>query len=158
MRPPAASLPVVYLDGAFVPAARARVSVFDRGLLVADGVFDTLLVLEGVPLSLDAHLARLAGSADFMMLDLYGCGNYCLMSRAGARCGTGTVVLCGHQQRNPRHCTVAEAPSGGGAVGLRNRGCLRAAPARAAPSEGAPTEPRDTPGRGGGRTKLDGCV
>ena len=72
MRHPEASFPVVFLDGAYVPAAEARVSVFDRGLLVADGVFDTLLCLEGAPLSLDAHLERLAGSAAFMWLEIPG--------------------------------------------------------------------------------------
>ena len=70
MRTPASSFPVVYLDGVYLPAGEARVSVFDRGFLVADGVFETLVVLQGVPLDLPAHLDRLARSARFMEIAL----------------------------------------------------------------------------------------
>jgi len=40
----------------------ARVSVFDHGLTVGDGVFETLKVIEGVPLALTRHLRRLVRS------------------------------------------------------------------------------------------------
>jgi branched-chain amino acid aminotransferase len=31
---------VIWIDGKFVPAAEARVSVYDHGLLYGDGVFE----------------------------------------------------------------------------------------------------------------------
>jgi D-alanine transaminase len=48
-----------YLDGAFVPAADARVSVMDRGFLFADGIYEVSAVLDGRLVDNDAHLARL---------------------------------------------------------------------------------------------------
>ncbi len=53
----------VWLDGALVDAAEARISPFDHGLLVGDGVFETLRVYAGRPFAWRRHLARLAVSA-----------------------------------------------------------------------------------------------
>ena len=57
---------VVQLNGRFVAAQRARISVFDRGLLYGDGLFETLRAYQGRPFALDAHLGRLQESADFL--------------------------------------------------------------------------------------------
>lgn len=54
---------VVSLDGMVVPRDRAVVSVYDRGFLYGDTVFETLRVYRGVPYLLGEHLARLAASA-----------------------------------------------------------------------------------------------
>lgn len=51
--------PIVVLDGALVAAEHARVSIFDRGFLFGDAVFEVLRAYEGVALGLDEHLARL---------------------------------------------------------------------------------------------------
>jgi branched-chain amino acid aminotransferase len=53
----------VWLDGRLVPASEARVSAFDHGITVGDGVFETLRVYRGVPFALRRHLDRLARSA-----------------------------------------------------------------------------------------------
>ena len=53
----------VWIDGAVVEADQARVSVFDHGLTVGDGVFETAKVIDGVPFALTRHLDRLASSA-----------------------------------------------------------------------------------------------
>lgn len=55
--------PVVWLDGRLLPAGDARVSPFDHGLLVGDGVFETTKVVDGVAFALRRHLARLRRSA-----------------------------------------------------------------------------------------------
>lgn len=47
----------------------ARLSVFDHGLTVGDGVFETLKVVEGQPLALTRHLARLQRSCEVLGLD-----------------------------------------------------------------------------------------
>jgi len=46
----------------------ARISVFDHGLTVGDGVFETLKVIEGAPLALTRHLRRLASSCEVLGL------------------------------------------------------------------------------------------
>lgn len=54
---------VVWLDGALVHAEEARISPYDHGLLVGDGVFETLRVYRGVPFAWRRHLDRLEQSA-----------------------------------------------------------------------------------------------
>jgi branched-subunit amino acid aminotransferase/4-amino-4-deoxychorismate lyase len=53
----------VYVNGQFLPASQATVSVQDRGLLYGDGLFETLRAEAGRPLWLRQHLERLAQSA-----------------------------------------------------------------------------------------------
>jgi len=60
----------VHLNGRLVPAARARISIFDRGLLYADGLFETLRAYRGRVLALDEHLQRLKASAAFLSLQV----------------------------------------------------------------------------------------
>jgi branched-chain amino acid aminotransferase len=54
---------MVWLDGSVVDEHEARVSVFDHGFTVGDGVFETAKVVDGVPFALTRHLRRLAASA-----------------------------------------------------------------------------------------------
>ncbi len=54
---------LVWLEGAVVPSAEARVPVLDHGFTVGDAVFETTVVVDGVPLALGRHLARLGRSA-----------------------------------------------------------------------------------------------
>lgn len=61
---------IVYLDGAFVPVADAKVSVFDRGFLFADGIYEVSAVLDGKLIDNDAHLARLERSVGEIALPL----------------------------------------------------------------------------------------
>ncbi len=55
---------VVNLDGALVRPSEARVSVFDRGFLYGDSVYEVIRTYGGRPFELEAHLARLRHSAD----------------------------------------------------------------------------------------------
>lgn len=52
------------MNGAYVPEAEARVSVFDRGFLFADGVYEVVSVLDGRLVDFDGHMARLRRSLD----------------------------------------------------------------------------------------------
>ena len=52
----------VYVNGAYVPEAEAHVSVFDRGFLMADGVYEVTSVLDGKLIDFAGHLKRLARS------------------------------------------------------------------------------------------------
>ncbi|HEX8592619.1 MAG TPA: D-amino-acid transaminase [Pseudomonas sp.] len=60
----------VYLNGAFVPENQATVSIFDRGFMFADGIYEVTAVLQGKLVDFDLHLARLARSLGEMDLDL----------------------------------------------------------------------------------------
>ncbi|MCA6092736.1 aminodeoxychorismate lyase [Streptomyces sp. SCA3-4] len=53
----------IWFNGALRDADTARVSVFDHGLTVGDGVFETLKTTAGRPFALTRHLARLADGA-----------------------------------------------------------------------------------------------
>jgi D-alanine transaminase len=61
---------IVYVDGSFVPAADAKVSVFDRGFLFADGIYEVSAVLDGRLIDNDSHLARLERSVGEIALAL----------------------------------------------------------------------------------------
>lgn len=50
---------IVYVNGDYLPEAEAKVSVFDRGFLMADGVYEVTSVLGGKLIDFDAHLVRL---------------------------------------------------------------------------------------------------
>ena len=58
----------VYLNGKFVPAAEATVSVFDRSFVYGDGVFEGIEVEHGGIFKLEAHVDRLYRSAAFLRI------------------------------------------------------------------------------------------
>jgi len=51
------------MNGELFPDDDARISVFDHGLVVGDGVFETIKVAGGVPFAMTRHLQRLRKSA-----------------------------------------------------------------------------------------------
>ena len=53
---------IVWLNGAFVPEDEAKVSIFDRGLLFADAVYEGLGILDGEIIDFAHHMARLRRS------------------------------------------------------------------------------------------------
>lgn len=61
---------VVCIDGALVAPERARISVFDRGFLYGDSVFETVRTYFGKPFALAEHLARLERSASLVYIPL----------------------------------------------------------------------------------------
>jgi branched-chain amino acid aminotransferase len=59
---------VCYLNGRWVSREQARVSVFDRGFMYGDGLFETLRAYRGVPFALDEHIERLHESGTILAL------------------------------------------------------------------------------------------
>ncbi len=59
---------LVFLNGQFVPEARAVVPVNDRGLMYGDGLFETMRVVHGRPFRPAQHLERMARGADFLKI------------------------------------------------------------------------------------------
>ena len=54
----------VYLNGDYLPETEARVSIFDRGFLMADGVYEVTSVLDGRLVDFGGHVKRLQRSLD----------------------------------------------------------------------------------------------
>ena len=52
----------VYLNGEYMPEGEAKVSIFDRGFLMADGVYEVTSVLDGKLIDFGGHAARLERS------------------------------------------------------------------------------------------------
>jgi D-alanine transaminase len=63
-----AASPIVYLNGEFMPASEAKISVLDRGFIYGDGVYEVIPVYGRVPFRMPQHLARLARSLDGIRL------------------------------------------------------------------------------------------
>lgn len=52
----------VYVNGEYLPEEDAKISVFDRGFLMADGVYEVTSVLESKLIDFAGHMVRLARS------------------------------------------------------------------------------------------------
>lgn len=61
---------IVFLNGQFVPAEAATVSVFDRGFLYGDGLFETMRVSGGRLFRWEQHAERLRLGAEFLKVRL----------------------------------------------------------------------------------------
>ena len=53
---------IVYVNGEYLPEDQAKVSVFDRGFLFADGVYEVTSVLDGKLIDFEGHAKRLERS------------------------------------------------------------------------------------------------
>ncbi len=60
----------VSIDGVIVPLEQAVISVFDRGFLYGDAVFETLRVYRGHPFARSEHLERLGRSCAALRIAL----------------------------------------------------------------------------------------
>jgi branched-chain amino acid aminotransferase len=61
---------LIYLNGALVPRDQAKVSIFDGGFVVGDGVWEGLRLHKGALLFLQTHLDRLYWGAQQIALDI----------------------------------------------------------------------------------------
>ncbi len=52
----------VYVNGDYLPEDAAQVSIFDRGFLMADGVYEVTTVIDGKLIDFDGHIRRLERS------------------------------------------------------------------------------------------------
>lgn len=88
---------VYWLNGEFREDAQA-VHIADRGLLLGDGVFETVLLKDGVPAFWDAHMARLEGALNALHIparaDAFAPGAVKeLAARNGAASGAAVLRL-----------------------------------------------------------------
>lgn len=61
---------LIYINGELVPRDEAKISVFDSGYLVGDGVWEGIRLHEGVFVFLDEHLDRLFAGAKMTGMDI----------------------------------------------------------------------------------------
>jgi len=61
---------IVYVNGEYLEEQDAKISVFDRGFLFADGVYEVSPVLNGKLVENDGHLERLQRSLSELSMDL----------------------------------------------------------------------------------------
>ncbi|MBS1249897.1 MAG: D-alanine aminotransferase [Chloroflexi bacterium] len=74
---------MIYLNGRLLPDEETRISPADRGLLLGDGLFETMRAYQGEIFRLRAHLHRLLTSADFLGIPIPDVGEE--LSQALAR-------------------------------------------------------------------------
>ena len=60
---------VVYVNGSYVPEEQGKISIFDRGFLFADGIYEVTAVVSGRLVDYDAHMERLERSLREIRMD-----------------------------------------------------------------------------------------
>jgi D-alanine transaminase len=53
---------IVFVNGSYVPEEQGKISIFDRGFLFADGIYEVTAVVNGKLVDYDAHMERLERS------------------------------------------------------------------------------------------------
>ena len=61
---------IVYVNGAYLPEEEAKISIFDRGFIFGDGIYEVSAVIGGKLVDCEAHLARLERSCGELGLAL----------------------------------------------------------------------------------------
>lgn len=61
---------LIHIDGKYYPKSKAKISVYDHGLLYGDGVFEGIRAYNGVVFKLKEHINRLYCSARVIMLEI----------------------------------------------------------------------------------------
>jgi branched-chain amino acid aminotransferase len=96
----------VWLNGALVAADAARIEPADRGLLLGDGLFETLLCRDGRPLHASRHLARLRDGASQLAIPLPWDDDTLTAAM--------TAVLAAHREPASLRMTLTRGPAGRG--------------------------------------------
>lgn len=60
----------IYVDGTFLPRDQAKVSIFDAGFVLGDGVWEGLRLIDGKLLAIEDHLDRLYEGANAIQLNI----------------------------------------------------------------------------------------
>jgi len=58
----------IWIDGELLPEGEAKISVFDSGFVLGDGVWEGVRIVGGKPAFLDAHIRRLEEGAKALLL------------------------------------------------------------------------------------------
>ena len=69
MTTPQLCLPIVYLNGNFLPIEEAKISPLDRGFIFGDGVYEVIPFYAGLGLRMREHMKRLQRSIDELVIE-----------------------------------------------------------------------------------------
>ncbi len=61
---------MIYLNGEFIPSSQFKIESNDRGLLLSDGLFETMRIYEGKVFCVEEHYARLLKGASALKIPL----------------------------------------------------------------------------------------
>ncbi len=61
----------VYLNGDYLPKTSAKISIFDRGLLFSDAVYEVISVINGHLIDMERHIARLERSLGELSINAF---------------------------------------------------------------------------------------
>lgn len=61
---------IVFLNGDFIEESATKIPVTDRGFTLGDGVFDTMLAMDGKPVEAEAHFERLLRHAAVLKISV----------------------------------------------------------------------------------------
>ena len=61
---------IVYLDGQYLKEDEAKVSIFDRGFLFGDAVYEVTAVINGKLVDNEGHMIRLQRSCNELQIEL----------------------------------------------------------------------------------------
>ncbi|MCY4135460.1 MAG: aminotransferase class IV [bacterium] len=112
----------VWINGALLPEDEARISPFDHGWLVGDAVFETLIIVRGMPFAARRHLERLAYSAKHLGVTVpdtevlrdamiaVAAANGLQEGRLRVTVSSGTGPLGSNRGDSPPTATVAATP------------------------------------------------
>ena len=62
---------LVYLNGEYVPKSSANISIFDRGLLFSDAVYEVISVIDDRLIDMDRHVSRLERSLGELSINAF---------------------------------------------------------------------------------------
>lgn len=97
---------IVFLNGAFMDESEAALPVTDRGFTLGDGVFDTMLAIDGALIDADAHFTRLLDHATVLKIpvgmsvsDFKNTANHLIRQSAHQRTAIRTAISRGPSER-----------------------------------------------------------
>ncbi|MCP3056667.1 aminotransferase class IV [Aurantimonas marianensis] len=99
----------IWLNGAFAPCDGA-IAANDRGLLLADGIFDTALVLGGRVFRMEEHLERLAAAAGHLEIPVARQDLQAAISALAERQVNGSIRLTVTRGPGPRGIALPPDP------------------------------------------------
>ncbi len=60
---------IVYVNGEYLPEEQGKISIFDRGFLFADGIYEVTAIVNGKLVDYDPHMERLERSLNEIRMD-----------------------------------------------------------------------------------------
>jgi D-alanine transaminase len=83
----------VFINDEFMPESSAKVSVFDRGFLFGDGIYEVIPVYQGKICFFDRHMQRLLASLNSAGINIPDCDLLSISSQLIAKNGSGDMQI-----------------------------------------------------------------